>query len=331
MKAICILLVGLLGVPVPNGDKTSQLATALLDSLSAGQRQKATRAMDDEERKHWQFVPAARQGVTIKELDAGQRSKAIDLLKSSVSEAGFKKVETIRELENVLFELENHNLGRDHEMYYFTVFGAPSNHGDWAWRFEGHHVSLNFTYHDGKLVSSTPQFLGANPAEVMSSPKKGLRALPKEHDLAFRLIDLMSPEQRAKAVSNPVAPGEIVTSNQRKVGILERVGLGYKDMTKAEQAMLRNLVEAHAEVQSDSERSRRLKQVDYSSVVFAWMGSTEPGKGHYYRIQGSKFLIEYDDTQNNANHIHTVWRDFDGDFGEDKLLRHYAQSHRHGG
>lgn len=303
------------------------LATRFLDSLSAEQRAKATKTFEDDYRTNWRFVPASREGIHLNELSADQADQAFALLKLSLSSAGMKRVETIKSLEDVLKELEGGNLGRDKGLYTFTFFGTPTNIGKWGWRYEGHHVSLNFTYKDGILVSSSPQFFGANPAEVRSGPMKGTRALAPEQDLAFELLGSLSDDQLKKAVLEGGAPGDIVTGNARKVGILKDDGLKFGDMNPSQKAVLTKLLHVYCDEQSSGEAKRRWGRVDLDSVVFAWMGSTKPGKGHYYRIEGSKFLVEYDNTQNDANHIHSVWRDFDGDFGEDVLAEHYAKFH----
>lgn len=298
-----------------------------LKSLTADQRAQAMKSFDDPYRTNWRFVPASREGIHLKDLTPDQAKLAADLLHSSLSDAGYKRVETIKGLENVLKEMEGGNPGRDQGLYTFTFFGSPSLTAPWGWRYEGHHVSLNFTYKGGRLVSSTPQFFGANPAEVMSGPQKGTRALPKEQDLAFALLGSLNTSQLSDALIATSAPGEIVTSNARKVSIQEDKGLHYADLDAKQKQALLNLVKVYTESQTGEEAKRRWNRVEPNTIVFAWMGSTKPGKGHYYRIQGSKFLIEYDNTQNDANHIHSVWRDFDGDFGEDVLADHYAEWH----
>jgi len=302
-------------------------AENFIKSMTAEQKARALKGFDDDYRKNWRFVPASREGVNLGELNPEQATIAAKLLKSSLSEAGYKRVETIKGLEDVLFEMENGNKGRDKRLYTFTFFGEPTTRGTWAWRYEGHHVSLNFTFKDGNLISSSPQFFGSNPAEVRSGPHKGLRALPQEQDLAFALLDSFTPAELAKAVVGDTAPYEIVTGNNRKIGIQDKSGIAYKDLSSKQKEALAKLLRVHAESQSGAELKRRWGRVDLDSVVFAWMGSTKPGKGHYYRIQGSKFLVEYDNTQNDANHIHAVWRDFEGDFGEDVLAEHYSSVH----
>ena len=307
------------------------LAERFLKGLDEKQRGQAIKGFKDDYRTNWRFVPAAREGIHLGELTPAQSELAANLLKGSLSDSGYKKVETIKGLEDVLFEMEGGNKGRDKKLYTFTFFGEPSRTATWGWRFEGHHVSLNFTYKGTELVSSTPQFFGANPAEVRTGPQKGTRALAQEQDLAFALIDTFTPEQLKQAVVADKAPNEIVTSNVRKVGVLEKTGIPFKHLTPKQQEALKKLLRVHAAGQTSQEFARRWKRVENDSIVFAWMGATKPSKGHYYRIQGSKFLVEYDNTQNDANHIHTVWRDFDGDFGEDILAEHYANSHWNSG
>lgn len=303
------------------------LANRFLDSLTTEQRAKATKTFEDDYRTNWRFVPASREGIHLGELTAEQTQQAFALLKLSLSSSGMKRVETIKSLEDVLKELENGNPGRDKGLYTFTFFGKPTDNGKWGWRYEGHHVSLNFTYQGGVLVSSSPQFFGANPAEVRSGPLKGTRALAPEQDLAFELLGSLSDDQLKKAVLEGGAPGDIVTGNARKAGILKDDGLKFSEMNAAQQTILTKLLHVYCDEQAATEARRRWGRVDLHSVVFAWMGSTKPGKGHYYRIESSKFLVEYDNTQNDANHIHSVWRDFDGDFGEDVLAEHYAKFH----
>ncbi|MCC7230175.1 MAG: DUF3500 domain-containing protein [Fimbriimonadaceae bacterium] len=326
-----VLLLVCLGFRMPHRIPRSgadELAVEFLNSLGTDLRERAQKQFGDDYRTLWRYVPAERQGVSLGQLSASQRALGVRLLKATLSDLGYRKIERIRELEDVLFELENKNKGRDKNYYLFTFFGTPSDQGKWGWRYEGHHLSLNFTYLDGKLVSSTPQFLGSNPANVTSGPHEG-RTLEKEQDLAFALLETLTEGQRAKAVISHEAPNDIATSNTRKASILAKEGISYQDLTQGQRQRLMALVKIHAEVQSDAEQQRRLKRIEPASLVFAWMGSLKPGVGHYYRIQGSKFLIEYDNTQNNANHIHAVWRDFNGDFGEDILTEHYASSPHH--
>ena len=213
-------------------------------------------------------------------------------------------------------------------MYFFTIFGTPDA-ASWAWRYEGHHLAQNWTIARGKAVATSPAFFGANPAEVMDGPMKGTRALTAEADLAWALLDGLAGPSRDRAVVAATAPTEIITLNARKVTPLDATGLQVREMTKQEQGLLMALIEAHASTQAptlSAERLSRIKAAGVENVRFAWMGATKraPGAAHYYRIQGPTFLIEYDNSQNNANHQHIVWRDFKGDFGDDVLAAHYA-------
>lgn len=314
---------------VPNA---SSAASAFLGALSPALKEKANLEFKEELRTAWAFVPLQRKGVSWKELDEAQRKLGMNLLRSALSDRGIKKVEGVRQMESVLRELEGAH--RDPEYYVFTIFGNPADKGAWGWRYEGHHISLNFTYLEGRQISSSPQFFGANPAEVQSGPLKGVRILPEEEDIARELLASLDAEQRASVLAADRAPSDIATSNARKAAIQADAGLAFRSMRANQQALLRRLVEAHAVAHSEPEFKRRLDAIraaGWDKVKFAWMGSDVKGQGWYYRVQGPTFLIELDNTQNRANHIHAVWRDFKGDFGDDALARHYATAphHRH--
>jgi hypothetical protein len=179
-------------------------------------------------------------------------------------------------------------------------------------------------------MASTPQFLGSNPAEVRVGQRKGFRAMPKEQDLAFELLGKLSSDQLKMALVSERAPADIMTLNERRASMLDKKGLNYKDMSAQQQKLLLDLLRAHTEVQSEGERERRLRTIqaeERDQLVFTWLGSATPGSGHYYRIQGENLLVEYDNTQNGANHIHTVWRNRKEDFGGDPLKEHYRHGH----
>jgi hypothetical protein len=310
-------------------------AKALLASLDDAQRQKAMLPFDTEERFNWYFIPRDRQGLSLKLMTPAQREAAFALLRTGLSQKGFTKAETIRSLEIILKELENGSPRRDTELYYFTIFGEPGA-DRWGWRYEGHHISQNWTIVRGKATATTPAFFGANPAVVLDGPRKGTRALPVEGDLAFALLESLSGEQRRQAIVSDKAPNDILTSNTRKAAIQDNVGLAVAAMTDTQRTMLRQLVDEHASSQTPAlaaERLARARAEGDADVKFAWMGATAPGpgNGHYYRIQGKTFLIEYDNVQNNANHQHIVWRDFNGDWGADVLGDHLAFDPHHAG
>lgn len=328
---IVALGLGFLPGQSPNS-VTVKEAKAFIALLTPEQRVRSVFALDSEQLTNWHFVPRQRPGVAWRSLSEDQKRAGHALLKSTLSKLGYEKVEAVRALEPVLYEMENRNPGRDESNYAFSFFGDPSDSKPWAWRYEGHHLSLTFIYRDGRLVASSPQFLGSNPAEVDSGPKKGTRVLAKEQDIAHQLLGSLSAEQKKIAIIADQTTGDIVTGASRVAAIEGRKGLGYGAMTKPQQELLLKLLRAHAEVQSDKEQARRMKQIEeeeLSNLVFAWMGATERRARNYYRIQGKNLIVEFDNSQNNGNHIHTVWRNRKEDFGGDLLKEHYEHGHEH--
>ena len=305
-----------------------EATVAFLDTLSAEQRAKAVFPFEDEERLNWHYFPKDRAGISIKELNIEQRDALAGLIEVALSEKGYSKVEAIRELETVLFDLSGgKDQARDPERYYLSVFGEPSAEGDWGLRYEGHHLSLNWTILGGIIESFSPQFLGTNPGEVREGVHNGMRALAEEEGLARELVKSFSAEQRVQAVASDIAPPEILTGADREAKFQDAAGLRYADMTEAQRGLFMRLIAVFAGVQADavaSETMRHVTEDGLDEVRFVWMGGIEKGEGHYYRIQGGAFLVEYDNTQNQANHVHTVWREPQGDFGHDWLQEHYA-------
>jgi hypothetical protein len=318
-------------------------ATAFLGSLSAEQRQQAAFAFESNERMKWHFIPTdmfPRNGLTIKTMTEPQRKLAMALLRTGLSQRGYMTATQIMDLENVLRDLEEAQraaapagrgrgqvLVRDAERYFFSVFGAPSPKGAWGWRVEGHHISLHFTVVNGSLVSGTPTFFGVNPAEVRSGPKTGLRILGDSEDAARALLMSLDAPRRAKAVINAVAPTDILTMNQLPIKPLESTGIPASELAPNQRDLLMKLVESYASQMTEdvaADRLDRIRKAGVEKIVFAWAGEAERGKKHYYRVQGPTFLIEHDNTQNDGNHVHSVWRDFDGDFGRDLLREHLA-------
>ncbi len=302
-------------------------ANNFLAALSPESRAKATFEFANEERANWHFVPMPRKGLPLKEMSPAQRHLAYALLNSALSHRGYFKATTIMSLEQVLFELENQAAHRDAELYYFSIFGKPGPEA-WGWRVEGHHLSLNFTIRGRTVVAVTPSFLGSNPAEVRTGSRQGLRVLASEEDLGRQLVKLLDQKQRQVAIIATNAPRDVITGDSRKVRALEPVGLPVSQMSEAQRDLLKTLIweyigRTRSEV-AETEWSR-LQDAGWEKVAFAWAGGLEHGQGHYYRVQGPTFLLEYDNTQNNANHVHTVWRSFEDDFGEDTLRKHYEQ------
>ena len=315
----------------------AKAASQFLHGLSPDQRAKAALPFDGDERLRWHFIPNEmfpRKGLMIKEMNEAQRRLAHDLLRTGLSARGYNKVTAIIELEDILKVIEaGGKFARSKEEYLFSVFGTPAAKGNWGWRVEGHHISLRFTIADGavsRTLSSTPMFLGANPAEVRDGDKKGLRVLADEEDAARALIVALSTDQQKQAIINAVAPTDILTMNKNDITPLPDHGVTFASLQPSQQALLTRLIEVYTstmEADVAAERVARIKAAGIDKVRFAWAGEIEKGKKHYYSIQGPTFLVEYDNTQNNGNHIHSVWRDFNGDFGRDLLREHLKQAH----
>ena len=303
----------------------------VLAALPEKSRAQAMRPFEDRDRTDWHYTPRSRNGVSFKEMDKAARDAVHELLRTALSSVGYRKVVNIIELEIVLRELETFGWMRDPERYHLTVYGAPDRAQRWGWRFEGHHLSLNFTLAGDKLAVDTPSFFGANPATVASGPRMGLRALGEEHDAGWALLESLGEAQRREAVFEARTYGDIVTANKDKVEPLGAAGIAGAKLDEKQRALLWKLIEVYAgsfEPGLAQARLARAKKDGIEAIRFGWAGSTARGKPHYYRVQGPLFLIEYDASQNDGNHIHTVWRDFSNDFGRDLLREHYA-AHRH--
>jgi uncharacterized protein DUF3500 len=311
-------------------DAPAAVATAaktLLNSLSEDKRTRTQFPFDAAEREQWNYVPMRRSGLPLKEMDPAQRPLVDPLLHSALSASGFDTAQQIVAHETILGELEGRPSYRDPDLYYTAVFGDPRLRAPWAWRFEGHHLSVNVTWVDEHQVVA-PLFMGSNPARVPQGEHAGLRILAAEEDLARALIRMLPDERRARAMVSEQAFSDIVTRNDPKVRSLNIEGLAAADMTEAEQTQLRKVIHVYADRMTHSAASDQLARIEnagFGTLHFGWAGSIEPGKPHYYRIHGPTVLIEYDNTQNNANHVHTVWRDLERDFGGDLLRAHYAQ------
>jgi hypothetical protein len=302
-------------------------ANNFLKALTPEQQAKATYAFDDNERFDWHFIPKSRKGLPLREMDSAQKKLAHALLSSGLSQHGYAKAVTIMSLDDVLKEMEQgKGPTRDPDLYYFTIFGKPEGASVWGWRVEGHHLSLNFVVRGDEVLAATPAFFGANPAEVRQGPRKGLRVLAEEETLGRQFVKSLTPEQQKIAIVLTNAPREIITGNSRQAQLLNPPGLSAEKMTAEQKEALRHLLTTYAFRHRAEVADEDLKKIDaagFDRVHFAWAGGIEPGEPHYYRMQGPSFLLEYDDTQNNANHIHTVWRDLANDFGGDVLRQHY--------
>ena len=329
------MVINLVAISCGGGVSDSQMADRaeeFLMSLSDEERGRATFDFESDERVRFHFIPPEvfeRQGLTLKEMSSEQRDRAQDLLRTGLSQSGYMTASEIIEVEGVLQAMEGGGqFSRDPELYFVSVFGTPSSDGTWAWRFEGHHLSLHFTIIDGAITVSTPTFLAASPAEVMEGPRAGLRPLGSLEDAGRALLASLDPAQRDVAIIEEVAPTNIVTGVELAPDPLSPVGIVGSELTPAQRDLLMEVIEFYTSVMADDVAALRLAKIQedgIDNITFAWAGGTAYGDVSYFRVQGPSFLIEFDHTQNDPNHIHSGWRDFDGDFGRDMLREHLAQ------
>jgi len=324
----------------PAASLMTECANRFLAALDDNQRGRASLPFDTDERMSWHFIPGNthlavdslgdRKGLPLRDMGPYQKHLAGALLAAGLSHTGYIKAVTIMSLEEVLRVIENDSGEyRNPEKYYFSIFGTPSDSGTWGYRVEGHHLSQNYTVVTGKVIGG-PSFFGCNPAEVRQGPRKGLRTLYAEDDLGLELIHSLDEQQQKIAVVDPTAYPEILTAASRKAALHGHpAGLSASKMRSNQFDALRALVEEYAHNVPDELAKYRMSQLNQAGkgIFFAWSGGINRGDPHYYRVQTPVFLIEMDDTQNNANHIRSVWRDFNGDFGEDLLKLHYSLSH----
>jgi len=311
-----------------------EAATLFFESLKGEQKNQVLYPVSSEERLNWHYVPRPRQGLPFKEMDGSQQKLAHALISSGLSRKGYAKAMTIMGLEAILKEIESPRwrFVRDPDLYYISLFGTPSNESPWGWRVEGHHLSLNFLIVGGNQIAPTPTFFGSNPAQVPEGYRlSGLRILAREEDLARQVLTSMKAGQRVKTIIDPQAPPDIVTQAMRRIKLDTPMGLPVSEMKVEQKEILMDLVSEYLHRMPEDVAYSRMNHIEKdgtSHIHFAWAGSEKHGFPHYYRLQGPSFLVEYDNTQNNANHIHTVWRDLRNDWGEDLLKHHYRKSHR---
>jgi hypothetical protein len=311
------------------GEEMTATAKAFLATLDEKQKETTLLEYDTPKRVDWHFIPKdERKGLQIKQMTQPQRDAAHKLLQTCLSDIGYQKATKIMSLEALLNELEagrGRNI-RDPERYYFTLFGEPASEGKWGLSIEGHHLSLNFVVEDDRVIASTPQFFAANPNKVTMENKSGIpvgtEVLKNEEALAFKLVNMLSPSQLKKALIAEKAPQEIRAAGEPQPPQEPPVGLAIPEMTDEQVEVLKQLGNAYLESMPAAVRQDRTDAIEASNTAnihFAWAGAREPGIGHYYRIQGETFLIEFVNTQpdaagNPASHIHCVWRDMRGDF-----------------
>lgn len=307
---------------------------AWLDSLSPEQRAKATYEYMDGERVFWYYPPLNRHGLALRDMDAEQRKLAYGIMESGLTPRAYKQAAQIIDHETILGKLEKErgvvSFVRDPELYYFTVFGEPGGADPWAWRVEGHHVSLHYSVWGDNVISTTPFFFGANPAEVPQGPQQGLRILGDRQDLAMELVNGLTSEQRRRAVIYPEAPYDILTYNSSRAVFPQEEGLPGSQMNGVQREMMMTIINEYVTtIREDvaQDKLNAIREQGLDDFYFAWGGGLENNTKHYYRIHGGNFIVEYDNRQNDANHIHSVLRDEDNDFANDVLREHLLLYH----
>ena len=309
-------------------------AKAFVGSLNDQQRAKATFEYMDGERVFWYYPPMNRHGLALREMEPAQRELAMAVLASGLTPESYEQAKLIIEHEDVLGPLEKEQgivtFVRDTSLYYFTIFGEPGGTAPWGWRFEGHHISIHFSIMGDKIISTTPFFFGVNPAEVRKGSKTGLRILGVREDLAFDLMNSLDEEQAEESIICDAAPADIVTFNASKASLMTYEGLPVSKMNGAQKELLMALVSEYVnQVRSDlaEQKLASLKQTGLDHLYLAWAGPVSKDEPHYYRIHGGDFVVEFDNRQDGANHIHSVWRDVENDFAADVLREHLLLYH----
>lgn len=296
----------------------AKLASVLSDEL----KQKMMYKFDDPERLNWHFIPRDRFGVVLWDLSGESRAAADELVKSGLSAAGYAKTLQVRSLEEVLYLFEEgeeeYRRNRRHpHKYHITIFGTPAAAGEWGWRFEGHHLSLNFTVKDGVIVSSTPEFFGANPGLIDGGPKRSLRVLGRREDLARDILKACNATQQKQMWISNEAPDDVRGAGEAQPVVSEAVGLRYADMSPEQQKLLRELIAEYVSAMPAQVVRDRMKAIEKSGmddIRIGWWGEPDRNQRHHYVVQGESFIIEYNNTQNEANHVHAMWRNTGGDF-----------------
>lgn len=333
-KVYFLIVIGLLGVVVAMQLLNPEPIKELINSFNAEQKTKAIYSLDDPKKTDWHFFPSTmfeREGIPIIEMNPKQKEHLHSVLKTFLSKSGYEKTLEIMELENVLRSFGQDSVTRDPEKYFISFYGNPMIDDLWSMSFEGHHISLNFTVSGDEVVAS-PRFLGANPAMIPEGPRKGDRTLDEEEDLGFDLINSMDSQQQEKAIFQEESFKDIVSFNLPEISPMKPQGIRYTELNQDQQKQLMRIIDEYLSNMPSKIASARREKVmseELSDLYFGWVGAKSLGAAHYYRIQAKTFLIEFDNSQNNANHIHTVWRDFEGDFGRDLIREHYAKSHTH--
>ena len=335
-RFLCLMIACFFFVGV-KAQSISDVAKSFVATLDESQKPLTLFPFGSEEHYNFHYFPIDdRKGLPLDKMTEKQKKMTMQLLSSCLTDNTVKKINDIIALEDILKVLEHRKPDdhfRDPGKYHLALFGEPGEKNIWGWRFEGHHVSFHFSTQNNTLVAGTPGFLGSNPAIVPDGAQKGKEILKDEKLLALKLLNSLSSDQRKMAVIAGEVPGDIITRIDRKAMIKDPGGISYAQMNEAQQKDFINLIELYIHRYKKSFADNMLKEIKdagLDSIRFAWAGDTQTGVGHphYYRIVGPTLIIEYDNTQNNANHVHTVVRDLLHDYGGDQLLEHYQKGHQ---
>jgi uncharacterized protein DUF3500 len=321
---VAVLVAAKSGEERTSGPRMADAAKDFLAKLSPQQRAQATFRYDDPERLNWHYIPKPRKGIPLKALDPAARSVARAFIATGLSKPGYEQAVNVMSLDDVLYLLETDDWAarrerRDPLNYYLSIFGTPGEQGQWGWRLEGHHLSLNFSIQDGRVVSSTPEFFGANPAQLDAGPGRSLRVLGPLEDTAREIVRTCTPEQMKVILVGKKAPNDVWSTNKLQPVLMPEVGLLASEMSQDQQKLLRHLLAEYLKVAPADirgERESQLEAAGFGKIRMAWWGSLNRNEKHAYRLQGPSFLVEYNDTQNNANHVHSVWRNVAGDLNQ---------------
>ena len=336
-QSIFIVLSFMLFSVNSSAQKAVKAANDFIELLNQEQKLETLFPFDTDERYNFHFVPIERKGITFNEMNPIQKIAAFNLLKTCLGENAFHKTKEIMQLDQLLKELEMRKPEdhfRDTGNYHITIFGIPSAKTIWGWRFEGHHISFNFSFSKQTLISGTPGFLGSNPGIVLNGAQKGKQVLKEETEMGFKLLTSLNEAQMNKTIIDSVAYKDIISFDKRVVLLKSPEGIRYKELNKEQQQLMLQLISLYVHRYTKIFAEAMLKKIHANGlddIWFAWAGDSHSmmGKGTYYRVQGPTFLIEYDNTQNNANHVHSVIRDLQNDFGGDELLKHYKSQPIH--
>lgn len=317
-----LLIAGQTATEAPTGQAMISAANAFRKTLTPEQLKQASFGFDDPERLNWHFIPRVRKGLPLKDLEGAALVAAKTFIHSGLTEAGYDQTLNVMSLEEVLYLLEGgerdaRRANRDPGKYYLSIFGEPSDKGNWGWRLEGHHISLNFTLKDGAVVGSTPEFFGANPGTIEAGLNRQIRVLGAEEDIARQILKLCTPEQQKIAWIDTKPPGEVPGPNKPQAEVGPPVGLMYGKMSNDQKKLVEDLLNEYLKnlpASITTQRRAELEQAGVDNIYFAWWGGSELHEPHHYRLQGPTFVVEYNNTQNNANHVHSMWRNLKGDF-----------------